>query len=180
MGTRPLHSRALAGWASGLPAHGLPAHVEDVVDELGEDSRHLRTGRRKEQSMALLLARKQVSLAHLQQIQPLPGAAEKQGAPMLREARTHLAPQNEPAPQQVHLGRARSTLFSTRACRLRVATAASAAATTLNGQPPITTSSVEPTETLSRASHQIGSQPAGKGASRDLPGARCDRGTLLL
>ena len=70
MGTRPLHSRALAGWASGLPAHGLPAHVEDVVDELGEDSRHLRTGRRKEQSMALLLARKQVSLAHLQQIQP--------------------------------------------------------------------------------------------------------------
>ena len=176
MGTRPPHSRALARvWVSGLPAH-----VEDVVDELGEDSRHLRTGRRKEQSIALLLARKQVSLAHLQQIQPLPGAAEKQGAPMLREARTHLAPKNEPAPQQVHLGRARSTLFSTRACRLRVATAASAAAATLNGQPPITTLSGEPTETWFRASHQIDSQPAEETASRDLPCARCDGGTLRL
>ena len=163
------------GWGSGLPAH-----EEDVVDQLGEESRHLPTGMRSGREHGSPPARTQVSLAHFQQIQPLPGAAKKQGAPMLREARTHLAPKNELAPQQVHLGREVSTLSSTRACRLRVATAASAAAATLNGQPPITTLSVEPTETSFRASHQIDSQPAEEAASRDLPCARCDRGTLRL
>ena len=57
-----------------------------------------------------------------------------------------------------------------------MATAASAAAATLNGQPPITTLSAEPTETSFRVSHQIGSQPAEEAASRDLPCARYDRG----
>jgi hypothetical protein len=66
---------------------GLPAHEEDVVDDVEEDSRHLPTGMRSGREHGSPPARTQVSLAHFQQIQPLPGAAEKQGAPMLRECK---------------------------------------------------------------------------------------------
>jgi hypothetical protein len=163
------------GWGSSTPGCD-----DDGVHDLEEVLRHLPTGMRSGREHGSPPARKQVSLAHSQQIQPLPGAAEKQGDAILRVARTHLAPKNEPAPQQVDLWRAESTLFSTRACRLRAATAASTAAATLNGQPPVTTSSVEPTETWFRASPQTDSQPAEKGTSCDLPCARYDGGTLLL
>eukprot|EP00966_Prymnesium_polylepis_P222667 5151130-Prymnesium_polylepis.1 len=77
---------------------GLPAHEEDVVDDVEEDSRHLPTGMRSGREHGSPPARTQVSLAHFQQIQPLPGDAEKQGDAMLRVSRTRPAPKIEPGP----------------------------------------------------------------------------------
>jgi hypothetical protein len=64
------------GWGSGLPGHEL-----NVVDDLGEESRHLPTNMRREGERGSPPARKQVLLAHLLQISsPLPARPEKVSA----------------------------------------------------------------------------------------------------
>ena len=78
-------------------------------------------------------------------------------------------PKNALGPQQVQLGRAASTLSSTRAFWEWAAATAHAAAEMLSGQPPITTTSVVRTVSRGRAALRIDSQPAEKGASSDLP-----------